>query len=296
MSATAIRHVPPGTGADDIAGILEADGCVIVDRLLPEATCDRIIEELAPWLERLGGGGGDWVGRRTRRLHGLVAKSETVRETLCHPLTLGVMDTVLGPWCDAFQLSACSTTSIGPGESAQELHRDDLMFPFVHPSERVVYTTTFWALSEFTEANGATRVIPGSHRWDDDRTPRPEETVPAEMDKGSVLIFTCATYHGGGANVTADQWRDALFASYSVGWLKQEEQQFLVSPPEVARHYPERLQRLIGYQVHKPFLGWYDLQDPIEVLRGYEELSAANLDLYAEGEEHGVLSRRVRRA
>ena len=170
------------------------------------------------------------------------------------------------------------------------------MFPFTHPTERVAYCTTFWALDAFTAENGATRIVPGSNRWDDVRRPREDEVVQAVMPRGSVVIFTCAVWHGGGANTTADQWRRALFTSYSVGWLKQEEQQFLVSPPDIARHYPERLQRLVGYQVHRPFLGWYDLQDPIELLRGYEELSAPDQDLYAPGENQGVLSRKVRRA
>ena len=296
MTAPRIEHVDATASADAVAAILERDGCIVIDRLLDDAFCDRILDELEPWMARVPTGGGDWVGRKTRRVHGLVAKSAAVRENVCHPLVLETMDRTLGPWCDAYQLSACSTTSIGPGEKAQELHRDDLMFPFTHPTERVAYCTTFWALDAFTAENGATRIVPGSHRWDDVRRPREDEVVQAVMPRGSVVIFTCAVWHGGGANTTADQWRRALFTSYSVGWLKQEEQQFLVSPPDIARHYPERLQRLVGYQVHRPFLGWYDLQDPIELLRGYEELSVPDQDLYAPGESQGVLSRKVRRA
>ena len=296
MTTPRIEHVDARASSDTIAAILERDGCVIVDRLLDDAFCERILDALEPWMAKVPTGGGDWVGKKTRRVHGLVAKSAAVRENVCHPLVLETMDRMLGPWCDAYQISACSTTSIGPGEKAQELHRDDLMFPFTHPTERVAYCTTFWALDAFTAENGATRIVPGSHRWDDVRRPTEDEVVQAVMPRGSVVIFTCAVWHGGGANTSADQWRRALFTSYSVGWLKQEEQQFLVSPPEIARHYPERLQRLVGYQVHRPFLGWYDLQDPIELLRGYEELSAPDRDLYAPGEEHGVLSRKVRRA
>ena len=296
MTAPRIEHVDATASSDAIATILERDGCIVIDRLLDDVFCDRILAELEPWMARVPTGGGDWVGKKTRRVHGLVAKSAAVRENVCHPLVLETMDRMLGPWCDAYQLSACSTTSIDPGEKAQELHRDDLMFPFTHPTERVAYCTTFWALDAFTAENGATRIVPGSHRWDDVRRPREDEVVQAVMPRGSVVIFTCAVWHGGGANTTADQWRRALFTSYSVGWLKQEEQQFLVSPPDIARHYPERLQRLVGYQVHRPFLGWYDLQDPIELLRGYEELSAPDQDLYAPGENQGVLSRKVRRA
>ncbi len=296
MTEPVIERLTAQASADGIADVVLRDGCVIIERLLEESFVDRILEELSPWLDRVPEGSGDWVGFRTRRLHGLTPKSAAIRENICNPLVLGVMERLLGPWCDTFQLSSCSTTAIGPGEKAQELHRDDLMFPFEHPSARIPYCTTFWALSDFTEENGATHMIPGSHRWDDERIPRHEETARAVMPKGSVIIYTGAVWHGGGANVTRDGWRSALFTSYSVGWLKQEEAQYLVNPPDIARHYPERLQRLVGYQMHNPFLGWYDLQDPIEVLRGYEELSAPNRDLFAEGETRSVISRDVKRA
>jgi len=295
MAEPRIEHVPAGTGIDDIKAILDRDGCVIIDRLISAARCDEILEQLDPWMSKTPTGEGEWLGFKTRRTHGLVAKSQAVREEICNPAIIEVLDTMLGPWCDSYQLSSSSTTSIGPGETAQEVHRDALMFPFTHPTERVAYMTMFWALADFTKENGATRVVPGSHKWDDDRVAQEHEFTQAVMDKGSCLIFTYAVHHGGGANVTADVWRHAMFISYVVGWLRQEENQYLVSPPDVARHYPEQLQRLIGYQVHRPFLGWYDLQEPLKLLEGYEETSEANVDLYAEGEEHGVLSRNVRR-
>ena len=294
MTGHRLETVPSTTTPYEIATILEREGCVIIERLWTEEFCDRALAELDPWLSRVPDGGGEWVGYKTRRIHGLVAKSEAARQNVCHPLMLQIIDRVLGPWCDNYQLSASSTACIGPGESAQEVHRDDLMFPFTHPSERVVYATAFCALTDFTAENGATRLVPGSHLWDDERQPLEGEFVQAVMPKGSVLLFTCAIHHGGGANVT-EEWRHALFTSYVVGWLRQEENQYLVSPPDVASKYPEALQRLIGYQVHRPFLGWYDLQEPMVLLQGYAELSAANLDLYAEGEEHGVLSKDVRR-
>jgi ectoine hydroxylase-related dioxygenase (phytanoyl-CoA dioxygenase family) len=295
MSEPRIEHVEATASAEEISTILERDGCVIIDRLLSEAFCDRVLDDLHPWMSKVPEGDGEWLGFKTRRTHGLVAKSPAVRENLCNPLILDILERVIGPWCDSFQLSSSSITSIGPGESNQEVHRDALMFPFTHPTERVAYCTTFLALSAFTQDNGATRVVPGSHRWDDERVAQEHEFTRAVMEKGSVLIFTYAVHHGGGANVTTDEWRHALFASYVVGWLRQEENQYLVSPPDVARHYPEQLQRLIGYQVHRPFLGWYDLQEPLKLLEGYEETTAPNVDLYAEGENHGVLSKNVRR-
>ncbi len=295
MAEARIEHVAAGTSIDSVVEILDRDGCVIIDRLIGETRCDQILDELHPWMSKVPTGAGEWLGFRTRRTHGLVAKSQAVREEVCNPELLAILDRMMGPWCDNYQLSSSSTTSIGPGETAQEVHRDALMFPFKHPTERVAYMTAFWALAEFTRENGATRVVPGSHRWDDERVAQEDEFAQAVMDKGSCLVFTYAVHHGGGANTTKDVWRHALFLSYVVGWLRQEENQYLVSPVEVARHYPEQLQRLIGYQVHRPFLGWYDLQEPLKLLQGYEETSEANVDLYAAGEEHGVLSRDVRR-
>lgn len=290
-----IEHVSADENAEQIEKVLLEEGAVIVDRLVGEEFVERIHEEISPWFDRTQTADGEWLGFKTRRLHGLLAKSAAIRENVINPLILEVMDRVLGPWCDKYQMGSCSITSLGPGESSQELHRDDLMYPFSHPMERVPHVTTFWALHDFTEENGATRVIPGSHLWDDERTPLPEETVPAEMKKGSVLITLGATYHGGGDNNSSDEWRHAMYTSYNLGWLKQEEAQFLVNPPEVARHYPERLQRLLGYQMHRPFLGWVDLQDPVVVLNDYEELSGSRVDEEKNKDGRMILAESIRR-
>ena len=290
-----IKHVAATASAEQIEKILLEDGVVIVDRLNPEEFVERILDEVAPWFNRSPTGQGQWLGFKTRRLHGLLAKSGAIRENVVNPLILEVMDRLLGPWCDKYQMGSCSISSIGPGETAQELHRDDLMYPFSHPMERVPHVTTFWALHDFTEKNGATRVIPGSHRWDDMRAPKPEETSPAEMKKGSVLITLGATYHGGGDNNSKGEWRHAMYTSYNLGWLKQEEAQFLVNPPEVARHYPQPLQRLLGYQMHEPYLGWVDLQDPVVVLNDYEELSAPRVDAPKNEDGRMILADNVRR-
>ena len=290
-----IEYVPGDANAEQIEKILLEDGVVIIDQLNSEEFVERILDEISPWYDRTQTGEGDWLGFKTRRLHGLLAKSASIRENVINPLILEVMDRVLGPWCDRYQMGSCSISSIGPGETAQELHRDDLMYPFSHPMERIPHVTTFWALHDFTEENGATRVIPGSHQWDDERAPQADETVPAEMKKGSVLITLGATYHGGGDNNSSDEWRHAMYTSYNLGWLKQEEAQFLVNPPEVARHYPERLQRLLGYQMHRPFLGWVDLQDPVVVLNDYEELSAPRVDEEKNKDGRMILADNIRR-
>lgn len=297
MTQATIESVTGDTPAAEIENILLRDGCVIIERLIEASFIDRMLSEIEPWMSRVPKGSGDWLGKKTRRLHGLLKKSVAIQQNVCHPLILDVVDRILLPWCDKYQLSSCSITSIGPGENAQELHRDDLMYPFSHPSKRVPHCTTFWALSDFTEDNGATRIIPGSHLWGDDYVPSQEETIPAIMAKGSVVLYLGATWHGGGSNVTRDEWRTAMYTAYNLGWLKQEEAQFLVNPPEVARHFPTRLQQLVGYQMHTPFLGWYDLQDPIVVLDNYEELSAPrNDDRPERGDGRVALSNKVHRA
>jgi ectoine hydroxylase-related dioxygenase (phytanoyl-CoA dioxygenase family) len=123
-----------------------------------------------------------------------------------------------------------------------------------------------WALDDFTEENGATRVIPGSHRWADKLRPSGEQTVPAEMAKGSVLFYVGSLYHGGGANRTAVP-RRGINVGYTLSWLRQEENQYLACPPDVARTLPVELAKLIGYRRGAYALGYVgDLQDPMEIL------------------------------
>ena len=146
----------------------------------------------------------------------------------------------------------------------------------------------------YTESNGATRLVPGSHLWDDEREPTEAESVQAIMPKGSVCVFVGGVYHGGSHNVTAGEWRIGMFAGYILGWLRQEQYFCLTVPPEVARTLPEPVARLIGYEVHKPFLGFVtDFRDPYDMLCGYEEGSTGGRQLFADGEEALRQSSRV---
>lgn len=277
MSA-AIKHLDVDAPVDVVEKILLQDGVVIIDKVVSASIADTMLSEVEPWLSRGTLAKGEWLGTKTRRVHHLLNKSRTICENVANPHLLPIVDRILLPWCDKYQLSSCSITSIGPKESPQELHRDTLIYPIANPTERVAHLTTFWALTDFTDENGATRVVPGSHRWGDDYIPTQSETVPAEMEKGSVVMFLGSIFHGGGANTTQTEWRHALYMAYNLGWLKQEEAHFLVNPPEVAQAFPRRVQQLVGYQMHSPWLGWYDLQDPIRMLEGYEELSEAKED------------------
>jgi len=290
-----IEHVDVTASRDDIDAILKRDGCLIVRDAMDHAMVDRLLGELAPWLAKKPCGNGDFLGYHTKRLHSLFTKAPTVGDFVTHDKVLEVMDVTLGPWCDSFQLNSNSITAIGPEETPQPLHRDDLLYPSAHPSERNMCATSFWALTDFTEENGATRIIPGSHLWDDERVPRDDETIGAVMPKGSFCCFVGATYHGGGRNTTADQWRIAMFAGYALGWLRQEQNWYLSLTADQVRQMPEKLARLLGFNLHKPFLGWVqDFQDPWDVINGYQELTSGGNDLYADGATRPVQGARVK--
>ena len=153
----------------------------------------------------------------------------------------------------------------GPGEPEQIIHPDDPMFPFEHAGYEAMINC-MWAVDDFTAENGATNLVPGSHKWSRDRRPLPEEVVPGVMPAGSVLIYFGSLLHGGGANRSSGH-RTGVVLSYCLGWLKQAENSFLAVPADCAAKLPERLQRLLGYFVHKPNLGCVEGQDPIRLLR-----------------------------
>ena len=113
-----------------------------------------------------------------------------------------------------------------------------------------------WAISDFTAENGGTRLVPGSHRWSADRKHTPDEVVAAEMPAGSVLYWMGGTLHGAGANVS-DTWRFGVILTYSVGWVRQEENQYLSITPETIGNLSPELQALTGREAHDA-LGVFD--------------------------------------
>jgi ectoine hydroxylase-related dioxygenase (phytanoyl-CoA dioxygenase family) len=167
---------------------------------------------------------------------------------------------VLGP----FQFSAPTGIEIGPGEVAQALHHDDGVYPLPRPHPEVV-ANVMWALDDFTAHNGATRLVPGSHRWIDERPGEGTPTVTAEMPAGSAMLYVGSLWHGGGANTTGRP-RLGVAIEYVAAWLRPQETQLLAVPPDVARQLPERLQELLGYNVYPPFLGYVDGRHPRRVL------------------------------
>jgi ectoine hydroxylase-related dioxygenase (phytanoyl-CoA dioxygenase family) len=178
----------------------------------------------------------------------------------------------------SFQLHLTQVIGIEPGEPAQPIHRDQWAFDFFpFPSGYEVQCNTIWAMTDFTEANGATRIIPGSHRAADRLTFGEADTEPATMPAGSVLFYTGSLYHRAGAN-RSDAVRIGLNITYAVSWLRQEENQYLAVPLEVARTLPDELLRLIGYARGAYALGYVDdMRDPLDVLRGRAATPATGL-------------------
>ena len=263
-----VQHLPPTASADDVAAVMAADGCAIIDRLASAELLDRVDTEMADHVARTPYGTDDFAGPRTRRTGGLVARSEAARSLVLDDLVLGTVDHVLAH-VNNYQLHLTQLIRIEPGGPAQVIHRDQWAFDFfTFPTGYQVQCNTIWAATDFTEANGATRVVPGSHLAEDKLRFELADTEPAEMERGSVLLYVGSLYHGGGPN-TSDSDRVGVNITYSVGWLRQEENQFLTVPPEIARELPERLQRLLGYSLGAYALGYVDdLRDPLDVLMG----------------------------
>jgi hypothetical protein len=262
-----VQHLPRDATVEDVGAVLAEDGCVVVDELASREHLDRLEQELAPYMAATPYG-DDFSGHHTRRTGGLIARSPASHELVMHPTVTGAVGSVLGH-ATAFQLHLTQVISIEPGQAAQYVHRDQWAFDFFSfPNGFEVTCNTIWAMTDFTEANGATRLIPGSHRFEDKLRFTDVDTEPAEMAKGSVLLYTGALYHGGGPNSSGGV-RHGVNITYAVGWLRQEENQYLSVPPEIARDLPDDLLRMMGYAPGAYALGYVDdLRDPIAVLRG----------------------------
>ncbi len=272
-------------GADPVELAVDAlieDGAVIVEGLLDDDVLGRFNAELDPLVSAarpdhdgqfVNDAIASFFGERTRHVTGVASKSGVfAREVMTHPMLLGVCDAVLLPNCACYQLNLAHILDRGPGAEQQYLHRDELVWvhlPRPHPE---VQLASMIALVDFDEANGATRVAPGSHRWDPARTAGESDLVAAVMPAGSAVIYLGSTVHAGGANTTADRWRRGMHLSYVVGWLRTEENHYLTTPPDIARTLPRASQELLGYAAHDAiaqaggYLGTVDLRNPVDLL------------------------------
>lgn len=250
-----LQHLPADAPADQIKDVLERDGALVLDDALSPAQVEALAAELRPYVEATQPGRDVFSGFKTTRTGALVARSPKCRDLILDARIRAVCDAVLLPHCQRYQLHLTQLIRIMPGQPAQAIHRDRWAWG-KHLKGVEPQLNTIWALTDFTRENGATRVVPGSVTWPDERVAEPDEIDAAQMRRGSVLIYTGTVFHGGGANEsTADRW--GLNITYALGWLRQEENQYLACPPEIARTLDPELQALIGYAMGSYALGYY---------------------------------------
>ena len=260
----------------------DTQGFVIFDRVLDGGQLTAIREALAPWFAEGKTGRNDFEGLKTNRVYAMLAKSPVFADLVIHPLALAFAEAELGPTC---LLSACLAINLHPSETVQPWHTDDGGIAAARP--RPAYgVSTFWAIDDTTEENGATEVIPGSHLWADshldgglsgkafaDRTVRDvsddpgarADAVKMTMPAGSLGIAKGTLLHRGGAN-RSDRPRLIITPQYCAGWARQLENMVLAVPPEIAAGLPERARELLGYSIHPPFMGYVDGVHPRRLL------------------------------
>jgi hypothetical protein len=263
-----LEHFPPDAAAEAVHAALVRDGAVIVDDVLDAETLRVLRDELVAPLAATAPGVDEFSGFNTRRFGSLIEKVPASRDLVMHPLILDVTGRLLAH-ATVFQIHLTQAICIGPNSPAQLIHRDQWAFDFfAFPAGYEVQCNTIWAINDFTEENGATRVAVGSNHAEDKLRLEQSDTVPATMRAGSVVLYTGAVYHGGGANTTDDETRVGVNITYNLGWLRQEENQFLAVSRECAATLDEPLLRLMGYQKGAYALGYIDdLRDPISVVR-----------------------------
>jgi ectoine hydroxylase-related dioxygenase (phytanoyl-CoA dioxygenase family) len=258
-----MRELSAREVADHLGQIQEQGFTIVEEAIDPALVAElnaallRLEDELAAVPAR-----NEFEGRHTVRIYNLLVHDPVFARVPTHANVLPIVEGVLDPGC---LLSSLSSIAIGPDETPQPIHADDQVMPIPKPHPPTV-CNSMWALTDFTEANGATRLVPGSHR---DQSPdlfKTYESIPAEMPRGAVLVWHGSLWHGGGANTT-DERRVGLACNYCAGYIRQQENQQLGIPLATARGFDERLQRLLGYGVYSGLIGHIDRQDPIGLLR-----------------------------
>jgi ectoine hydroxylase-related dioxygenase (phytanoyl-CoA dioxygenase family) len=266
---------------DDFFQALEEQGAVIVEDFLSDSTLNEFNAELSAVMNSESGIDrvfandliGEFFGSDVSHVAGLAGKSEVfVDHILCHPLYMAACDRFLSPSCSDYQLNIGHVMEREPGCEAQPLHRDAWVWKRLPASQQEIQLASIIALTDFTADNGGTLIVPGSHRWDDQRYPDMNEAIAAQMPAGSAVVYLGNTFHAGGANVTRDQKRRGVHVSYTLGWLRTEENQCLATPLEVARKLPRRAQELLGFGIHDDieigggYLGTVELEPPLEMM------------------------------
>jgi ectoine hydroxylase-related dioxygenase (phytanoyl-CoA dioxygenase family) len=246
---------------DELTADLERDGYAVVPSVLDETEIEAVRDALAPQFGLGFHGRNPFEGHETQRVYCLVAKSRAFDRLILDPLMLDVSERVLGP---NFLLTATLAIKLEPGESAQDFHSDDGFYQVPRPRPPISLST-LWAIDAFTADNGATLVYPESHRWGNERPRTLPEVVTAAMPVGSVLVYYGTLVHAGGANTSAGN-RLGISIQYATAWARQQENFMMALGVDGARSLPPRLQELIGYSIHPPFMGMIDGRHPKKLL------------------------------
>ncbi len=257
-----IPRYPAGTQASTVSTALEEAGCVVVTGLMDSSLREDIVAELSPHMRDARVIEDDdpeqFYPGKTRRVSALIARSKSITDHLvAHPLTKDVCQSALLPNGEfGFQLHVSAALEVGPGAREQVLHREEDSFTFFPLPRPNIIVATMWAVSDFRVDNGATFLVPGSHRWPAGRKPKPDEIVSAEMPAGSLLFWAGGLFHGAGAN-TANDWRYGVILTYSLGWVRQEENQYLNVPRERLAELDPEVRQIVGFDMYRA-LGFYD--------------------------------------
>ena len=240
----------------DLLNVMEQDGAAIVRDAIDQKAVQQLIGEVTPYIEATPMGHDDFTGRRTQRTGALAARSPSCRALIVNPQVLNAARSFLAPFTDRIILHLTQTIHIHPGSRAQPLHRDRLAWGTHIPRQIEPQFNTLWALTDFTAENGATRCVPGSHKWDWAQRAGRDQIAQAEMTAGSVFLYTGSVLHSGGEN-RASTSRLGLNLTYTLGWLRQEENQYLSCPPHIAKDFEPELQELLGYTQGNYALGYF---------------------------------------
>ncbi|KAF9887191.1 hypothetical protein FE257_010445 [Aspergillus nanangensis] len=276
-----LARLPASSTADEVLEVLRKDGGVIIEKLGDPVAIDNVWAEIQSEInDNTFDHAGVTFAKKSKRVCGLAGKSRTfATKLLTNPLYQEVANKLLTKtttvWYGNQRTSSTSLPQVtntmafwlGPGSTAQGLHRDDQCHHTQHPAKYETDLGIMFAGTPSRKINGATNVVPGSHQWDDERKPKMEEACPAELEKGDALIWLGSTYHGAGNNATTDQYRLLLAGFMTPGWCRQDENQYLAIPLDTIKSYPEEVQKLLGYQISRPYGGFVEQIEPIDFLK-----------------------------
>jgi len=274
---TQITTLPSNSSTEDIIEVLEKDGAAIVDGFVSQEWLSEFNSAIQTSIDNYKPfdygepEAEEFLGRQTVRLNGLIRKAPNYIDLITDDRLLTIMDHFLTPNCGQYRLNSSEIIEIHGGETAQELHWDDVIWPahFWAPDLLLQFNVMI-AATDFTESNGATLVVPGSHKWDHSkRQPKQKEITQAVMKAGSAVFIPGKTLHGGGNNTDGIK-RRAIVASYVLGWLRTQENHFLHTSIDEAMKWPERVRQLLGYDLYAHYdeniqggpLGYYEYGSP----------------------------------